>query len=112
MRFSQPTLPISGALSLSHVSEKFFRRLEELAPFGRHNPEPVFLFDGVSYTRPAQLFGKGHVKLFVRGQQGEMEAVGFGLAEHDWTKAPNRLAGLLDWDDYRGRVQLRITDWE
>ncbi len=108
----QPTLPLSGALSLPEVSEQLFRRLEELAPFGRNNPEPVFLFDGISYTRPAQLFGKGHVKLFVRGQVGEMEAVGFGLAEHDWSKAPSRLAGLLDWDDYRGRVQLRITDWE
>jgi single-stranded-DNA-specific exonuclease len=108
----QPTLPLSGALSLPEVSEQLFRRLEELAPFGRNNPEPVFLFDRISYTRPAQLFGKGHVKLFVRGEAGEIEAVGFGLAEHDWSKAPSRLAGLLDWDDYRGRVQLRITDWE
>jgi single-stranded-DNA-specific exonuclease len=108
----QPTLPLSGALSLPEVSEQLFRRLEELAPFGRNNPEPIFLFDGISYTRPAQLFGKGHVKLFVRAEGGEIEAVGFGLAEHNWSKPPSRLAGLLDWDDYRSRVQLRITDWE
>ena len=52
------------------------------------------------------------MKLFVRGERGEIEAVGFGLAEHDWSKAPGRLAGTLDWDDYRNRVQLRIADWE
>jgi single-stranded-DNA-specific exonuclease len=107
----QATLPLSGTISLPEVSEHLFRRLEELAPFGRNNPEPVFLFDGVTYTRPAQLFGKNHVKLFVRGEEGEIEAVGFGFGQHDWSRAPGRLAGTLDWDDYRNRVQLRISDW-
>ncbi len=98
-------------LSLPEVSDQLFRKFEELAPFGRMNPEPVFLFESITYTRPAQLFGKNHVKLFVRGEQGEIEAVGFGLGQHDWSKAPARLAGTLDWDDYRNRVQLRIADW-
>ena len=108
----QATLALSGRVSLAKVSEDLFRRVEELAPFGRNNPEPVFLFDDVAYTRPAQAFGKNHVKLFVRGEAGEIEAVGFGLGEHDWTRPPLRLAGTLDWDDYRNRVQVRIADWE
>ena len=45
---------------------------------GRMNPEPVFLFEAVTYTRPAQHFGKNHVKLFVRG---ERRALGQDLAE-------------------------------
>jgi single-stranded-DNA-specific exonuclease len=108
----QATLALSGTISLPEVSDGLFRRMEELAPFGRNNPEPVFLFDAISYTRPAKLFGKNHVKLFVRGEQGEIEAVGFGLGTHDWTRPPARLAGSLDWDDYRNCVQLRIVDWE
>jgi single-stranded-DNA-specific exonuclease len=108
----QSTLALSGALSLPEVSDQLFRQFEELAPFGRMNPEPVFLFEAISFTRPPQLFGKNHVKLFVRGEQGEIEAVGFGLGQHDWSKAPARLAGTLDWDDYRNRVQLRIADWQ
>ena len=108
----QATLALSGALSVPEVSDQLYRSLEDLAPFGRNNPEPVFVFDGISYARPAQLFGRNHVKLFLRGERSEIEAVGFGLAEHDWSKAPARLAGLLDWDDYHNRVQLRITDWE
>jgi single-stranded-DNA-specific exonuclease len=108
----QSTLALSGALSLPEVSDELFRKFEELAPFGRMNPEPVFLFEAVTYTRPAQLFGRNHVKLFMRGEEGEIEAVGFGLGEHDWTKAPARLAGTLDWDDYRNRVQLVIADWQ
>jgi single-stranded-DNA-specific exonuclease len=108
----QSTLALSGALSLPEVSDGLFRKFEELAPFGRMNPEPVFLFEEISYTRPAQLFGRNHVKLFVRGERGEIEAVGFGLGQHDWSQAPARLAGTLDWDDYRNRVQLRIADWQ
>jgi single-stranded-DNA-specific exonuclease len=97
---------------LPEVSDQLFRKFEELAPFGRMNPEPVFLFEAITYTRPARLFGNNHVKLFVRTEQGEIEAVGFGLGQHDWSKAPARLAGTLDWDDYRNRVQLRIADWQ
>lgn len=108
----QSTLALSGSISLPEVGEPLYRRMEELAPFGRNNPEPVFLFETVTYTRPAQLFGKNHVKLFVRGEVGEIEAVGFGLGQHDWSKAPAQLAGTLDWDDYRDRVQLRIADWQ
>ena len=108
----QSTLALSGTISLPEVSEQLFRRMEELSPFGRNNPEPVFLFESITYTRPVQLFGKNHVKLFVRAEEGEIEAVGFGLGQHDWSKAPAQLAGTLDWDDYRNRVQLRIADWQ
>ena len=107
----QATLALSGDISLPEVSDDLFRQFEALAPFGRHNLEPVFLFSPIVYTRPARLFGKNHVKLFIRGEKGEIEAVGFGLGEHDWTHPPQRLAGTLDWDDYNNRVQVRIVDW-
>ena len=107
----QSTLALSGAISLPEVSDQLYRKFEELAPFGRMNAEPVFLFESITFTRPAQHFGKNHVKLFVRGESGEIEAVGFGLGQHDWSKPPAQIAGTLDWDDYHDRVQLRIADW-
>jgi single-stranded-DNA-specific exonuclease len=108
----QSTLPLSGVISVPEVNDQLFRKFEELAPFGRMNPEPVFLFEPITYTRPAHFFGRNHVKLFVRGERNEIEAVGFGLGQHDWSKAPARLAGTLDWDDYHNRVQIRIIDWQ
>jgi len=107
----QPTLALCGTLGMPEVNDDLFRQFEELAPFGRLNAEPVFLFEAITYTRPAQIFGRNHLKLFLRGERGEIEAVGFGLGQHDWSKAPVRLAGTLDWDDYHNRVQVRITDW-
>jgi single-stranded-DNA-specific exonuclease len=107
----QSTLELSGTISLGEVSDELFGQVEALSPFGRHNPEPVFLFEQIVSTRPARLFGKNHMKLFLRGERGEIEAVGFGLGEHDWTRSPAQLAGVLDWDDYNDRVQIRIVDW-
>jgi single-stranded-DNA-specific exonuclease len=107
----QSTLELAGTISLGEVSDGLFHEVAALSPFGRNNPEPVFLFEGVTYTRPPKPFGRNHVKLFVRGENGEIEAVGFGLGEHDWSRAPAQLAGVLDWDDYRDRVQIRIIDW-
>ena len=107
----QSTLELSGTVSLGEVSDELYEQVEALSPFGRHNSEPVFLFEPVACTRPARLFGKNHVKLFLRGEKSEIEAVGFGLGEHDWTKPPTQIAGVLDWDDYHDRVQIRIIDW-
>ena len=107
----QSTLELSGTISLGEVSDELYEQVDALSPFGRHNSEPVFLFEPVTCTRPARLFGKNHVKLFLRGEKSEIEAVGFGLGEHDWTKPPAQIAGVLDWDDYHDRVQIRIIDW-
>jgi single-stranded-DNA-specific exonuclease len=107
----QPSLALNGTIPAGEIGEDLYRRLEELAPFGRHNPEPVFVFESLSYTRPPQAFGRNHVKFFLRGARDEVEAVGFGLGQHDFSKLPARLAGTLDWDDYRNRVQVRIVDW-
>ena len=107
----QSKLELAGSISLGEVGTDLFRQIDALSPFGRHNPEPVFLFEQIVCTRPPKLFGRNHVKLFLRGDKGEIEAVGFGLGEHDWTAAPRQLAGVLDWDDYRGQVQIRIIDW-
>jgi single-stranded-DNA-specific exonuclease len=107
----QSTLELAGAISLGEVSDELYEQVDALSPFGRHNPEPVFLFEPVTCTRPARLFGKNHVKLFLRGEKSEIEAVGFGLGEHDWSKPPTQIAGVLDWDDYHDRVQIRIIDW-
>ena len=108
----QPTLPLSGSISAQDINDHLYHQIEQLAPFGRMNPEPVFVFSPVVYARPPHHFGKNHVKLFMRTGKGDIEAVGFGLGQHDWAKPPTCLAGTLDWDDYHNRVQIRINDWQ
>ncbi len=48
----QSSLTLSGAIPVREVNDQLFRKFEELAPFGRMNPEPVFLFESITYTGP------------------------------------------------------------
>lgn len=107
----QASLKLSGQLSLAEVDDTFYQQLEDLAPFGRSNPEPVFALTHFRYARPPRVFGKNHLKLFLRAGNREMEAVGFGLGQHDFSQPPAELAGVVEWDDYQQRVQVRIVDW-
>ncbi|MEM1060672.1 MAG: hypothetical protein AAGK14_15785, partial [Verrucomicrobiota bacterium] len=107
----QPRLHLAGALKASEVGEALFRELELLAPFGRENPEPVFLLDDVRFTRRPKVFGNNHFKLFLRTGTGECEAVAFNLADRGVPAEGGQLAGVLEWSDYSGCVQIRLLDW-
>jgi single-stranded-DNA-specific exonuclease len=108
----QPALDLAGVFVPGEVGRPLFEHLARLSPFGRNHPEPIFIFEPISYLRPPRAFGRDHIKLFLSGEgNAELEAVGFGLARHDWSRPPARLAAVLDWDDYRDRVNLRIIDW-
>lgn len=107
----QPRLELAGALPAADVSEALFRELELLAPFGRENPEPVFQLSDVRFARPPRTFGNNHFKLFLKTGAGETEAVAFNLADKGLPAEDSQLAGVLEWSDYSGCVQIRLLDW-
>ncbi|PAW76341.1 MAG: single-stranded-DNA-specific exonuclease RecJ [Verrucomicrobia bacterium Tous-C9LFEB] len=108
----QPTLELSGAIELSELNTTLFHQIQQLAPFGRENPEPIFVFNGTKCRRAAKNFGRNHFKLALDIGGGECEAVAFGLAQHTPPGSGHPLAGVLDWDDYHHRVQIRLLDWQ
>jgi single-stranded-DNA-specific exonuclease len=107
-----PRLAVDAELPVEEVSDEFFAELEQLAPFGRENPQPVFAFHGVRLRGSTTAFGKNHVKFFVAGAARDCEAVGFGLGQKAVPTGPFSMAGTLEWDDYRNRVQIRLLDWK
>jgi len=40
------------------------------------------------------------------------DAIAFGFAERPMPRSPLSVAGVVEWDDYRNRVQLRLIDWQ
>jgi len=107
----QPRLELAGALRGEEIGESLFRELEMLAPFGRENPEPVFLLEDVRFARRPRPFGNNHFKLFLKTGTGECEAVAFNLADRGLPEEGSQLAGVLEWSDYSGCVQVRLLDW-
>ena len=108
----QPTLTLHGKLQGREVGGKLYNELNRLAPFGQKNVQPLFEIEGLEMTRPPKLFGNNHVKFSFKGENQEVEAVGFDMADREIIPRGMKLAGVLDWDDYRGQMNVRVIDWK
>jgi single-stranded-DNA-specific exonuclease len=112
-----PMLEIDTELALQQIDPKFFRILQQLAPFGPGNPNPVFVTKGVLASEQ-RVLGEKHLKLKVFDPQfssKHFDAIGFGLAKYDEEIAegiPFDLAYTLEVNEWRGRstLQLNVKD--
>ncbi|HTD41837.1 MAG TPA: single-stranded-DNA-specific exonuclease RecJ, partial [Mucilaginibacter sp.] len=71
---------IDAELELKQIEPKFFRVLNQFAPFGPENMSPVFLSRNVYVSGYAGLVGENHLKMSVI-QEGShaFDCIGFGL---------------------------------
>jgi len=76
-------IQIDAELRLSQVEPKFFRILNQFAPFGPENMAPVFLSKNVYVSGSAGLVGGNHLKMTViqEGSAG-FEAIAFNHGEY------------------------------
>ena len=55
--------------------------LDKLEPFGDSNEEPVFIFKGFKVTSIRTLSEDKHIKMRLKDNSIELDAIGFGLAD-------------------------------
>ncbi len=84
----EPALAIDAELPLESVSKELYRSVQLLAPFGKGNPQPVFVSRGVRLLQPPQVLKEQHVKLRISepGPPGgsvkrALDALGWRMAE-------------------------------
>jgi single-stranded-DNA-specific exonuclease len=82
-------------------------------PFGMGNPAPTFVSRGMTLVNPPRTVGTDGLKLALRGEQGSLEAIGWGMAELAATLVPGTtvdVAYRLERDEYQGeeRVVARL----
>ena len=107
-----------GDLPVAALSLDLVHKLQQLAPFGRKNPEPSFVFRSVTPVGVKVLTG-GHLKGFVDGRgagagAGLIELIAFGAGER-----ASEFSGILDIlatperNEWRGTasLQLRVRDF-
>ena len=100
-----------GPLSLDEVDFALCQALERAAPCGRKNPEPTFLFRGVTPVGMRELAG-GHLKATLESGR-HVEMIAFGAAER--AAQLGRTVDLLatpEINEFRGAktLQLRVKD--
>jgi single-stranded-DNA-specific exonuclease len=110
-------LKIDCALPLSSVNQELYDNLQQLAPFGMGNPEPVFVSREVTVENIKVIGREGtHLKLILsQAKSPSFDAIAFGMAEV--AKEIKRgdkidIAYTLDENTWNGttKLQLKVKD--
>ncbi len=109
-------LNIDFEIPLSLVTMSFYNAMQQLAPFGIGNPEPVFVSRGVIINN-TRIIGKdaNHLKLSVHQENAIFNAIGFRMAElaadiHTGDRVD--IAYTVNEDTWNGvsKLQLKLKD--
>ena len=114
----QPEITIDTEINFTDITPKFYRILQQFAPFGPGNMAPVFMSKNLKDVGYGKRVGedKTHLRLVVKqGSSSQITGIGFGLGDkYDiaCNKMPFKAAYVLDENEWQGTVslQLRIKD--
>ena len=108
-----PEIIIDSELEIKQISDKFFKLLNQFAPFGPGNMAPVFMTPNAWDTGYAKVVGEKHLKLRVRNPLGNppgYDAIAFGQADslkvvkgHGFD-----ICYTLDENVWKGNVSLQL----
>ena len=106
------TLLIDMEIPITEITPKFFRIVNQMAPFGPGNMRPVLLSKRVKDRGNAKLVGsdKTHLKCsFVAGNQS-INAIGFGLgnALEVIRSSESDIAYVVDENEWNGETSLQL----
>ena len=110
-----PEVKIDMEIAIDNANDELEKMLRHFEPFGIGNPTPVLVARSVLLAGKPRLIGQDGLKLRLDTGGGELEAIGWGLAdrfaEFEAAKRVD-IAFRLERDEYRGesRLQARIAD--
>jgi single-stranded-DNA-specific exonuclease len=76
-----PEIDVDMKISLTEITPKFVRILDQFAPFGPGNMRPVFLAENVELANYPRIVGKNHLLTTLKQNGGDkvFDAIGFNL---------------------------------
>jgi len=77
----QPTVEIDAVIEFGEVNDALWSALEQIAPFGMGNRQPLFGTRGVQLAGPPQVWKEKHLKLAARQGGRTLMMKGWGLSE-------------------------------
>ena len=112
-----PLIEIDSEINLDEINFKFLNILEQMAPFGPGNMQPVFVTHQLHVSGRPRILKNQHLKFYVKQKDEDeaMEAIGFGQAEYyDLIASGMRfsMAYYIEENNYLGNktLQLRVKD--
>ena len=110
-----PELLIDAELALNELSPNLFELIKKFAPFGHHNPKPIFYSRGVTSANGVRVVGNNHLKFRAFQQNFIIDAIGFNLGDKISLCTggkPFTIAYTIEENTYNGTTspQLSIKD--
>ena len=116
----QKELVVDSLLELEQITDKFINLLEQFAPFGHGNREPLFLTENLSLSGEPKLLKERHVKFSLRDKSGRLfDVIGFDRPDlyAELVAVAQPLFSMLyslekrTWNG-REQVQMKLKDLE
>ncbi len=113
-----PEVHIDAKLKFSDLTPKFFRIIDQFAPFGPGNMRPVFLADNLHVEGKPRFVGNNHliINLRQKGSDRILDCIGFNMGEMCETLSKNHasIEAVFSIDKYTkdGKTfpQLKLKD--
>ncbi|MBU2494179.1 MAG: single-stranded-DNA-specific exonuclease RecJ [Bacteroidetes bacterium] len=113
-----PVIKIDTKISLSDITPKFIRVLDQFSPFGPGNMRPVFLAEGVRIANIPRIVGTNHLLASFKqdGHDKVFDAIGFNLGAYlNEIEKNGKLVDIVFtiekiMKDGRAYPQLRLRD--
>lgn len=109
-----PTMEIDAEINFSDITPKFWRLIQQFAPFGPGNMKPVFVTHNVVDAGWCKAVGDGtHLKLDIKqkGSPHRSNGIAFGFGEHESRiKAGDSfsLVYTIEENVWQGQVSLQL----
>jgi single-stranded-DNA-specific exonuclease len=107
-----PALTIDLKLALGDLSDELVDAIEQLAPFGMANPEPLFLAQDVRVAG-SKLVGQHHRRMVLQQDSGiadpKIDAIQFNVdPRRPQDEAFSRMAFKVRWNRWNGRKTVQL----
>ncbi len=113
-----PTLGYDFPIHFDAITTKFYRIIQQMAPFGPQNMHPTFVTHGCKDAGGTRNVGKeqNHLKLEIVDEDGSvMQGIGFGMGHHLHTikgQTPFSILYTVEENEFNGikQLQLKVKD--
>jgi single-stranded-DNA-specific exonuclease len=111
-----PKLSIDGPLALEDCNESLVEFLDQLAPFGIGNAEPLFIAENVRLATAPSVVSRNHLKLSLKQNGREIDCIGFGMGhmagpiQSESRQVSIAFVPTMNVWQNRARLQLKLRD--
>lgn len=109
-----PVLEIDQIINFDFITDKTYKILTQMGPFGPANMQPVFVSQNVRAVNKPKIVKEQHIKMTLQqeGSSLKFDAIGFNLARYYQdicAKNKFNIAYSIDENDYMNKKSLQLS---